>query len=108
MFLSFEQLVLLLLLAFILFGPEKLPEYAEKLGRLMARLRQTSTEMTQQVQEPLKNLKYQLDQPLEQPKIYPAVTCPECRRKLEPYFTFCPHCGLRLKEGPYPAPPLAS
>ena len=104
MFLSFEQLVLLLLLAFILFGPEKLPEYAEKLGRLVARLRETSAEMTQQVQQPLKNLQHQL----ESPGVYPGVTCPQCRQSLDHDFLFCPHCGHRLKETPCPQPPLAS
>ncbi len=98
MFISFEQLVLLLLLAFILFGPEKLPEYAEKLGRLVAHLRQASSEITQQVQQPLQDLRGHLDSP----KIYPDVTCPQCRQTLDHDFIFCPHCGLRLKEGPGP------
>jgi Sec-independent protein translocase protein TatA len=98
LFISFEQLVLLLLLAFILFGPEKLPEYAEKLGRLVAHLRQASSEITQQVQQPLQNLRNHLDSP----KIYPDVTCPQCRQTLDHDFIFCPHCGHRLKEGPGP------
>ncbi|OGP70250.1 MAG: hypothetical protein A2Z73_02840 [Deltaproteobacteria bacterium RBG_13_60_28] len=50
---SFEQLILLLVLALILFGPEKLPEIAEKIGRWVAKLRQASSEMSQHYQQVL-------------------------------------------------------
>ncbi len=39
---DFEALVLLGILAFILFGPEKLPEYAGKLGYYIAKLKAAS------------------------------------------------------------------
>jgi Sec-independent protein translocase protein TatA/GNAT superfamily N-acetyltransferase len=100
LYLSFEQLVLLLLLAFILFGPEKLPEYAAKLGRLVAKLRQASQEVVQQVQEqnPLAN-------PPAAPKPLPhaaaeVVSCSQCHRFMAPGFEFCPYCGLALKKKP--------
>lgn len=94
MFISFEQLVILLLLAFILFGPERLPEIAAKLGRWMAKVRQASLEMTQQLNQPPPN-------PLESPYPGQELTCPQCRRSLGGHdFTYCPHCGHRLQEGP--------
>jgi Sec-independent protein translocase protein TatA len=98
---SFEQLVILLLLAFILFGPEKLPEYAAKLGRLVAKLRQASAEVTKEYQNPFQY-------PPPQPQIAPEHPCPKCFQPVGPEFTFCPHCGQRIKEPPAPPQPLAS
>lgn len=47
---DFEALLLLAVLAFILFGPQKLPEYAAKLGCLMAKLKQATAELNEQCQ----------------------------------------------------------
>ena len=40
------EIIIILVLALILFGPEKLPEYAAKLGRFVAHMRQASSEVT--------------------------------------------------------------
>jgi Sec-independent protein translocase protein TatA len=91
---SFEELIVLLMLALILFGPEKLPEYAEKLGRLVAKLRQSSQEVTQQFHEAYQS--YKPPNPLEEP---PARSfCTHCGQRLEQEFAFCPRCGRRQKE----------
>lgn len=89
---SFEELVLLLVLALILFGPEKLPEMAEKIGRWVAKLRQASSEMSQHYQQVL--------HPLPPPMPPPSgeYFCPHCSHKVEQRFTFCPHCGQRWEE----------
>ena len=49
---DFETLIILAVLAFILFGPEKLPEFAATLGRFVAKLRQATSEMSRQYQNP--------------------------------------------------------
>ena len=49
--LDLETLIILAVLAFILFGPEKLPEYAATLGKFVAKMRQATTEMTRQYQD---------------------------------------------------------
>jgi predicted amidophosphoribosyltransferase len=94
-FISFEQLILLLVLAFILFGPEKLPEIAQKIAHWMVKLRQASTDFTQQYQQVL-------HPPLPSPAAAPLppeeFTCPHCSRTMEQRFTFCPHCGQRHEE----------
>src|SRR3989339_317557 len=46
-----ETLIILAVLAFILFGPEKLPEYAAYVGKFVAKMRQATTEMTRQYQD---------------------------------------------------------
>ena len=89
------EILILLVLALILFGPDKLPEYGAKLGRFVARMRQAGSEVTQPLQEAL-------NQPLPSPP--PLIRenfCHQCGHTLEPDFTFCPRCGCRLeREGP--------
>ncbi len=89
---SFEELLVLMILALILFGPEKLPEYAEKLGRLVAKLRQSSQEVTRHLHEACHT--YKPPNPLEDS----TVRCPHCNCRLESHFLFCPHCGHRLND----------
>jgi len=104
---DFEALILLAVIAFILFGPEKLPEYAGKLGYYLAKLRAASTELTQQAQASFNN-------PLTPPPAQPAIgetdhelaaqtgvyehICPVCTHLVSHDFTFCPACGAHLKE----------
>jgi TatA/E family protein of Tat protein translocase len=99
---SFEELIVLLVLALILFGPDKLPEYAEKLGRLVAKLRQSSQEVTQQFHEAYRD--FRPPNPFEDA----TSACPQCHQKVAKNFSFCPHCGSRLKEQPDYKEPLAS
>src|SRR4030042_3994654 len=94
---SLQPLLVLAGLAFILFGPQKLPEYAEKLGRLVAKLRQASAELTREVQNPFQ---YPPEPGLSTPQVTGYPTCSSCHRAIGPDFTFCPHCGHRLKEEP--------
>ncbi len=88
------EILVLLILALILFGPEKLPEYGAKLGRLVARLRQAGAEVTQP-------LKQTLQEDFSPPASYfRSNFCPYCGHSLESDFLFCPRCGRRVeKEG---------
>ncbi|MFZ5450771.1 MAG: double zinc ribbon domain-containing protein [Thermodesulfobacteriota bacterium] len=92
---SFEELILLLVLALILFGPERLPEMAQKLAYWVAKLRQASSDLSQHYQ-------HIINPPLPPPTPAPPppeeFTCPHCAHTLEQRFTFCPHCGQRHEE----------
>lgn len=108
---DFETLIILAVLAFILFGPEKLPEYAAKLGYYVGKLRAASSELTQQYQSSLnlmQNPPAQTPAPPEvsEPSPPPALAaqagvyehpCPMCGQLVAHDFTFCPQCGQRLK-----------
>jgi Sec-independent protein translocase protein TatA len=102
---DFEALVLLAVLAFILFGPEKLPEYAAKAGYYLAKLRKATTELSQQAQCSFPD---NLKQPPPAAVAIADQTCPYCAQEVGKDFTFCPQCGHRIKEeaaAPAPPPP---
>ena len=108
---SFEALFVLAVLAFILFGPEKLPEYAAKLGRIVAKLREASADLTQQYQNPFK---YPPEPDPARPPHSglpsaplptPESSCLSCRQAVTPDFIFCPKCGRRLQDSHYPERP---
>ena len=108
---SFEELIVLAVLAFILFGPQKLPEYAATLGKFVAKIRQAGMEVTQQYQNPFQ------EPPKPAATSKPESDCPHCWGRVSPDFVFCPRCGHRLKEDHYaaaspspqsPSSPLAS
>lgn len=96
---SFEELIVLLVLALILFGPEKLPEYSAKLGYWLAKLRQAGTELAREIH----TFQYH-DPPL--PRREPF--CPHCGQKVRHDFAFCPHCGQQLNTFKETKSPLAS
>ena len=96
-----ETLIILAVLAFILFGPEKLPEYAAILGKFVAKMRQATTEMTRQYQD--QNPFHYPPEPTLPPA--PESTCPYCQQPVTLNFAFCPKCGQRLEEDHYPPPP---
>ncbi len=104
-----ETLVILAVLAFILFGPEKLPEYAAMLGKFVAKMRQATTEMTRQYQD--QNPFHYPPEPALPPA--PDSACPHCQQPVTLNFAFCPKCGHRLNQiitrrrpmPPEPAPP---
>ncbi|MGA7578613.1 MAG: twin-arginine translocase TatA/TatE family subunit [Desulfobaccales bacterium] len=114
---DFDTLILLAVLAFILFGPQKLPEYAAKLGALIAKLREASSDLTRQYQTsfpdlipppPPPGVNQQAD--WQQQPAPPTFHCPKCSRELGPDFVYCPQCGHHLKEegeasAPAPEPP---
>ena len=88
------EILIILVLALILFGPEKLPEYTAKLGRFVAYMRQASSEVTKPLQQALNQ---------ESPSPLPVPLrgdhfCHQCGHTLEPDFMFCPRCGRRLEK----------
>jgi Sec-independent protein translocase protein TatA len=88
------ELLILAVLALILFGPEKLPEYAAKLGQFVAKIRMASTEVTKPLQEALHA---DAAKPLTTTSpLLAAHFCHQCGHTLESDFVFCPRCGLRL------------
>jgi Sec-independent protein translocase protein TatA len=103
---SFEELLVLAILAFILFGPQKLPEYAATLGRFVAKMRQATSDLSREYQNPFTSPPPATTAPPEKPALAEeGPFCPYCRAKVADDFLFCPRCGHRLKESHYPETP---
>lgn len=51
--LGFEEILIIIGIALVIIGPQRLPEYAEQLGKLVRNLRQMATGATQTIREEL-------------------------------------------------------
>jgi TatA/E family protein of Tat protein translocase len=103
MFIDLPELLIIMALAFILFGPEKLPELAHKMGQMVRKFKQASANLQSSVYLPpdLSNLP-------PPPSPYQEQICPHCQQRISPDFAFCPACGQRVKEEPVkPSPPAS-
>ena len=62
---SFAEMGFLLFIAFLLFGPKKLPEIARTLGKGLAELRRASNELKSSLEEEIRNLDRHTETPPE-------------------------------------------
>ncbi len=60
---AFPEIAFILFIAFLLFGPKKLPQIARTLGKGLGELRRASNELKFSLEEEIKNL----DRPQESP-----------------------------------------
>lgn len=88
---SWGPILIILLIVLILFGPRRLPELGESIGKA------------------IKGFKKAHDEPPAQQEITGTGTasgseaaakpgtCPQCQKELGGEFAFCPHCGHKVK-----------
>lgn len=90
---NLTTLIIILVIALLLFGPKRLPELGDSIGKAIRGFKKASEEEP----EPLPREPRTAD-PAE-PKSAPATqTCPQCQQEISAGFAFCPHCGHRLEE----------
>lgn len=83
---NFTTLLIILVIALLLFGPRRLPELGESIGKA------------------IKSFKKAHDDPesmATKTEIPPsgtaqASTCPQCQKNFAGEFAFCPHCGQKV------------
>jgi Sec-independent protein translocase protein TatA len=92
---DFPELIIILIFALILFGPEKLPEYSQKMGQMVYKWKRAYTNLQRSVYLPP-----DLTQPSSLTNPYQEDLCPKCRQRISSNFMFCPACGQRLKDSP--------
>ena len=76
---DFETLIILAVLAFILFGPEKLPQFAAKLGYYMGKLKEASADLSKEYHSSFNNALQTppaLGGPAREPSPPPALAAP--------------------------------
>ena len=89
---NITTLVIILVIALLLFGPKRLPELGDSIGKAIKGFKKATEDP-----EPLP--------PSGEPPIKPgpgeqtgssAKVCPQCQKNLGGEFTFCPHCGQKV------------
>jgi sec-independent protein translocase protein TatA len=89
---SWGTIVIILIIVLILFGPRRLPELGESIGKAIKSFKKAHDEP--EIQAPPKE-----ETPGSAASTTSAQTstCPQCQKGLAGDFTFCPHCGAKLK-----------
>jgi Tat protein translocase TatB subunit len=59
--LDFGEILFIMLLALIMFGPKKLPEIARQIGKFMAEFRRASTDFQNQIHEEIRKIDVEED-----------------------------------------------
>ncbi len=81
---NFTTLIIILVIALLLFGPRRLPELGDAIGKA------------------INSFKKAHDDPATPKSDLPGGTaaqisnCPQCHKDFSGEFAFCPHCGQRV------------
>lgn len=89
---GFPELILILVIALIVFGPGKLPEIGGAIGKGIREFRKASLEVTRQFNEEIR-------QEAERAKVPEGggkVTCSNCSAENAASSKFCANCGTQL------------
>jgi sec-independent protein translocase protein TatA len=86
---NFTTLIIVLVIALLLFGPRRLPELGESIGKAIRSFKKAHDEP--------ESLLTKGDSPGASPAAPQAKSCPQCQKELTGDFAFCPHCGHSLK-----------
>lgn len=84
---NWGPILIILLIVLILFGPRRLPELGESIGRAIKSFKKAHEDADQIT-------KTEEGAPGAQAQ---APTCPGCQKPVGGDFAFCPHCGHKLK-----------
>ncbi len=86
---NWGPILIILLIVLILFGPRRLPELGESIGRAIKSFKKAHDDQDQIAkQEAAQEAAGSQTQ---------SGTCPGCQKAVGGEFAFCPHCGHKLK-----------
>ncbi len=82
---NFTTLIIILVIALLLFGPRRLPELGESIGKAINSFKKAHDDPGS-------------ISPGEIPSSNTAqnTTCPQCHKDFSGEFAFCPHCGQKV------------
>ena len=84
---NITTLIIILAIALLLFGPRRLPELGDSIGKAIRSFKKAHEDPDS------------ASPPPEIPKdaaASPTATCPQCHKDFAGDVNFCPHCGQRL------------
>ncbi|MBM4285956.1 MAG: twin-arginine translocase TatA/TatE family subunit [Deltaproteobacteria bacterium] len=90
---SWGPILIILVIVLLLFGPKRLPELGESIGRAIRSFKKAHDDGP----ESLPPKEGEAKQPPAGESAAQAKACPQCHQGLAGDFAFCPHCGHKLK-----------
>jgi sec-independent protein translocase protein TatA len=90
---SWGPILIILVIVLLLFGPKRLPELGESIGRAIRSFKKAHDDGP----ESLPAKEGEAKQPPAGESEAQAKACPQCHKELAGEFGFCPHCGHKLK-----------
>ena len=97
------ELLLIMVLALVVIGPERLPEVAAQVGRTVADLRRQASQLSYEFQKSLETaVEERQEQRIVPPPVAPAggAFCPSCGGRTTIGARFCAACGAHLEAAP--------
>jgi len=88
---NFTTLLIILVIALLLFGPRRLPELGDSIGKAIRSFKKAHDEPEA---PPVKTEMTSSAASAANPQ---ATTCPQCHKEVAGDFAFCPHCGGKMK-----------
>lgn len=85
---NFTTLIIILVIALLLFGPRRLPELGDAVGKAIRSFKKAHDDPSVLQQEEAGASTTAAPQ---------AKACPKCNKEATGDFAFCPHCGANLK-----------
>jgi sec-independent protein translocase protein TatA len=82
--------LIILLIALLLFGPRRLPELGDSIGKAIRSFKKAH--------EDPNSASTRTEIPPSATAAPQAATCPQCHKEVAGDFAFCPHCGSRMSQ----------
>lgn len=84
---NFTTLLVILVIALLLFGPRRLPELGDAIGKAIKSFKKAHDDPPSG----------EVSSPPPSTATPNPLACPQCHKELGGDFVFCPHCGSRMK-----------
>ena len=87
---NLTTLIIILAIALLLFGPRRLPELGDSIGKAIRSFKKAH--------EDPDAASAKAEIPPSATTATPAATCPQCHKEIGGDFAFCPHCGGKMNK----------
>jgi sec-independent protein translocase protein TatA len=85
---NITTLIIILAIALLLFGPRRLPELGDSIGKAIRSFKKAH--------EDPESAAAKAEIPPKETAAAPSATCPQCHKEVGGDFAFCPHCGGKV------------
>ena len=87
---NITTLIIILAIALLLFGPRRLPELGDSIGKAIRSFKKAH--------EDPDSISPQVEIPKSTTEAPQTFTCPKCQKEYSGEVNFCPHCGQRIEK----------